>query len=139
MSTQNDTTCSLNAGKNNGYFSINSEKLPNIRDANFNKSYLTAKSPERGRSCSPALLNLNNGSTTTSSKLKNSENTIISEKHVHSNMNLKSNAMPSSPQVIANQLALLKIRQHKVYLGILVLTSTKEKLALRKPITMRNK
>ena len=77
MSTQNDTF--LNASKNNGYFSINSEKLPNISDAIFNKNYLTAKSAERARSCSPALLNLNSSIATTSAKLKNSENKIISE------------------------------------------------------------
>ena len=71
MSTQNDT--SLNASKNNDYFSINSEKLPNISKANFNKNYLTAKSPER------ALLNLNSSIATTSAKLKYFENTIISE------------------------------------------------------------
>ena len=45
MATQNNA--SLNSSKNNGYFSINSEKLPNISDANFNKNYLTAKSSER--------------------------------------------------------------------------------------------
>ena len=39
---------------------------------------------------------------------KNSENTIISEKHVHSNMNLKSNAMSSSPQVMAKQTGTVK-------------------------------
>ena len=46
MSSQNETN--LNASKNNGYFSITSEKLPNIADANFNKNYLTAKSAGRG-------------------------------------------------------------------------------------------
>ena len=44
MSTQNDI--SLNNNKNNCYLSKNSEKLLNISDANFNKSYVTAKSPE---------------------------------------------------------------------------------------------
>ena len=67
MSTQNDT--SLNSSKNNGHFSINSEKLPNIGDANFNESYFTAKSPERARSCCPALLNLNSSIATTSANL----------------------------------------------------------------------
>ena len=38
---------------------MNSEKFPNMSDANFNKNYLTAKSPERARSSSPVLLNLN--------------------------------------------------------------------------------
>ena len=52
MSSRNETN--LNASKNNGYFSITSEKLPNISDTNFNKNYLTAKSPGRARSCSPA-------------------------------------------------------------------------------------
>ena len=52
--------------KKNGYFSINSEKLLNISDANFNKNYLTAKSPERARSCSPTLLNLTSSIATTS-------------------------------------------------------------------------
>ena len=88
--------------------------MQNISDAKFNKNYLTAKCPERARFCSPALLNLNSSIATTSAKLKNSENAIISDKNV---------------------LTLLKTRQHKVYLGILI--STKEKLALRKPITLR--
>ena len=43
-------------------------------------------------------------------------------------MNLKNNAMPT-------KLTLLQIRQYNVNFGIL--TSTKEKLALRKIITLR--
>ena len=52
MSSANDTN--VNANKNNGY-RINTEKLPNIYDATLNKNYLIARSPERARSCSPAL------------------------------------------------------------------------------------
>ena len=73
MSSLNDTY------KNNGYFSMNSEKLSNISDATFNKNYLTARSPERARSCSLALLSENS---TITNKLTNK-----SEKQVKTSKN----------------------------------------------------
>ena len=54
MSSQNETN--VNVSRNNGYCSINSEKLPNV---NFNKNYLTARSPARPRSWSPPLATQN--------------------------------------------------------------------------------
>ena len=88
----------MNVSRNNGYFSINSEKLSNIADANFNKNYLTARYPARARSCSPAL-------GTQNSSIAISAYTIdTSEKNITSEINLdpkKSNAMSSSPQLIA--------------------------------------
>ena len=53
LSSQNETNA--NVSRN----SINNEKLPNISDSNFNKNYLTARSPDT------------------------SEKTITSEKNVH--------------------------------------------------------
>ena len=46
-----------------------------ICDANFNKNYLTAKSPERARSWVSALLNINSNTAVTSTNKNNmSEN-----------------------------------------------------------------
>ena len=52
--------------------------MPNIADANFNKNYLTARSPARARSCSPALVSEN--STIVNKLVNNSENTFSSKK-----------------------------------------------------------
>ena len=73
MSSQNENN--LNASKNNANFSITSEKLPNrnIADANFNKNYLTAKSPGRARSCSPALASQNSSIAIASDSINLSE------------------------------------------------------------------
>ena len=75
--------------------------MPNITDANFNKNYLTAKSSDEQDLAHRHYLIL-----IVAAKLKNSE--IISEKHVHSNMNLRSNAVSSSRQVIAKQTGTVK-------------------------------
>ena len=85
MSSQNETN--LNANKNNGYFSIIIEKLPNIADRNFNNNYLTAKSPERARSCSPALASQNSSISIASDSINLSEININIGGNVHSNMN----------------------------------------------------
>ena len=71
MSSLNDSN--MNANKNNAYYSINTERLSNINNATFNKNYLTSRSPERARSCSPALLSQN--SSIVNKSINNSEKT----------------------------------------------------------------